>query len=199
MKRTAARPKKTAAKPVAPKAARVKTPPAPAAPAKSQQNQAALFEKAIALFHQRSFADARLLFEKASTGPMLEIGCAARAHARMCAQRMESPGPEPETAEDHYNLGVALLNQRRLDEAEAHFEKALHLAPEGDYIHYAMALNKGLRGDVQQAAQSLRKAIELQPRNRRQALNDPDFAELLSKQPIAALLYTQSEAGSEKN
>lgn len=167
-----------------------------AAPPSAPPPQPDLFEKGIALFRQGRFAEARVFFEKAAEGPLIEMSAAARTHARMCELRIDRAAPAITTAEDHYNLGVALLNQRRLREAEAHLEEALRLAPEGDHIHYALALSRGLSGDIQRASQNLRRAIELQPRNRGQARHDPDFAILLHQQPIAALLFTRSEADS---
>jgi Tfp pilus assembly protein PilF len=168
---------------------------APAPPA-VVHNQPELFEKGIALFRQGRFAEALVLFEKAAEGPIIEVAAAARTHARMCEVRLNRAAPVVTTAEDHYNLGVALLNQRRLKEAEAHLEEALRMAPEGDHIHYALALSRGLSGDIQRASQNLRRAIELQPRNRGQARHDPDFAGFLHQPPIAALLFIRSEADS---
>ncbi len=205
MKKTEARSRKSTAKakPAAVRAA-VTTPapkerkaqvPVPAPPS-VPPNQPELFEKGIALFRQGRFTEARVFFEKAVEGPIIEMASAARAHARMCEVRVERAAPVVTTAEDHYNLGVALLNQRRLKEAETHLEEALRLAPVGDHIHYALALSQGLSGDIQRACQNLRRAIEIQPRNRGQARNDPDFAGLLHQQPIAALLFMRSEADS---
>lgn len=166
------------------------------APPSVQHHQPELFENGIALFREGRFAEARVFFEKAAEGPTLEMGSAARAHARMCEMRIDRAAPAVTTAEDHYNYGVALLNQRRLQEAEAHLEEALCLAPEGDHIHYALALSRGLSGDIQRASQNLRRAIEIQPRNRGLARNDPDFAGLLHHPTIAALLFKHSEADS---
>lgn len=201
MKKAEPRSRKSTAKPAAvrvaaaapsPKARKALVP----APPSVQHHQPELFENGIALFREGRFAEARVFFEKAAEGPILEMGSAARTHARMCELRIDRAAPAVTTAEDHYNYGVALLNQRRLREAEAHLEEALRLAPEGDHIHYALALSRGLSGDIQRASQNLRRAIELQPRNRGQARNDPDFAGLLHHPPIAALLFTHSEADS---
>ena len=166
------------------------------APPNVVHNQPELFEKGIALFRQGRFAEARGIFGKAAEGPIIEMAAAARAHAQDVRPKGDRAAPVVTTAEDHYNLGVALLNQRRLREAEAHLEEALHLAPDGDHIHYALALSRGLSGDIQRASQNLRRAIELQPRNRGQARNDPDFAGLLHQKAIAALLFKHSEADS---
>jgi tetratricopeptide (TPR) repeat protein len=191
MKKAEPHSKKSTAKPAAVRvAAPVPAPPSP------PHNQPELFEKGIALFREGRFAEARGLFEKAAEGPIIEMASAARTHARMCELRIDQAAPALKTAEDHYNWGVALLNQRRLREAEAHLEEALRLAPQGDPIHYALALSRALSGDILRASQYLRRAIELRPGNRGLARNDPDFAGLLHQPPIAALLLIGSEADS---
>ena len=42
------------------------------------REQSELFEKAIALFHERNFRKAKALFEKAGAGPVLEVAHSAR-------------------------------------------------------------------------------------------------------------------------
>ena len=59
---------------------------------------------------------------------------------------------------------------------------------ETDYAHYALAVVLGHLGKVDQAAQHLRRAIQMQPRNRTAALADPDFSELAKYPPIRDLL-----------
>ena len=164
--------------------------PAAAAASMSQDEQRALFGKAIALFHNTEFARALELFEKAAGGPLREVTRAARTHASICEQRLNRAAPAASTAEEHYNLGVALLNQRDLEPAERHLREALKLEPARDYIYYALALAQGLRGDVYGAGESLKRAIELEPRTRAQARNDPDFAALVRLPPLAGLLRT---------
>ena len=171
-------------------------PPAPAEPSVatlSQGEQNELFSRAIALFRKAGFAQARELFEKAAAGPMREMAHAARTHARICEQRLGLKASAPSTAEDHYNLGVALINRRDLELAERHLREALKLEPARDYIYYALALAQGLRGDLYGAGESLKRAIELEPRVRTQARNDPDFAGLVHQPPLATLLRAEKE------
>jgi tetratricopeptide (TPR) repeat protein len=158
-----------------------------------QEDQVGVFDKAVALLHAGDFAQAEGLFEKAASGPAREVSHAARVHARICAQKTNRAAPMLASAEDHYNYAVALINRRELPAAEKHLLEALELAPSGDYIHYALALTRGLRGEIQQACESLRRAIELDPRNRAQARSDPDFAEFAHQQPVAALLFAGKE------
>jgi tetratricopeptide (TPR) repeat protein len=163
----------------------------PAVGVVGQQEQSEAFDKAIALFRAGSFAQAKKLFEKVAAGPAREVAHVARVHAQICDRRLNRAVPAPSSAEDHYNLAVALINRRELDAAERHLEEAVRLAPDGDHIHYALALALGLRGQVQQASESLRRAIEIEPRNRAHARSDPDFAGFSHQQPLAALLFPE--------
>jgi Flp pilus assembly protein TadD len=159
-----------------------------AGPSIGPQEQAELFDRAIESFRAGGFAQAKRLFERAAAGPVREMAHSARVHARICERRM-GEAAAPSDAEGHYNYGIALINRRELDRAEAHLQQALKLAPNGDHIHYALALARGLRGEIRLASESLRRAIEINPRNRTQARNDPDFAEFSHLPPLAALLF----------
>jgi tetratricopeptide (TPR) repeat protein len=145
------------------------------------------FDSAMQAFHMRDFAKAKSLFEASLEGPVKEIGYAAKQHLLMCQQRLAKSSIKLETAEDHYNYGISQMNKRDLDGALASFEKALK-QDDADYLHYAMALVKGLKQDINGAVTHLRRAIEISPRNRVAAHNDPDFAELMQHAPIRELL-----------
>jgi Tfp pilus assembly protein PilF len=157
-----------------------------------QEEQTALFDKAAGYFRRGDFAQAKGLFEKAASGPLREVAHAARLHVRMCEQRISQFVPQLSSAEDHYNYAIALINRRELPTAEKHLQEAVRLAPDRDHIHYALALARGLRGDVTLARESLKRAIELEPRNRAHARNDPDFAEFAHLPPIVSLLFPES-------
>jgi tetratricopeptide (TPR) repeat protein len=153
------------------------------------QAQLKSFEQAVRLFHAKKFADARELFAKAAGGPNREMAHNADLHIRMCARRLEKPVVELKTAEDHYNYGVAMINARNLTEAQQHLEAALKLEPQADHIFYALALSQGLSGDVQGAYENLKRAIDLQPRNRISARQDADFAGFSNQPQMQQLLF----------
>lgn len=161
-------------------------------PAMNLAKQGGLFEQAIGLFHREDYRQAKELFEKASTGPALDMAHAARVHARMCEQRIDRSAPALATADDHYNYAVALINRNELQAAEKHLREAVRLTPNADHIHYALALAGGMRGDMQQARDSLKRAIELDPRNRIHARNDPDFAGFAHQPAILSLLFPEN-------
>ncbi|MGE5487682.1 MAG: tetratricopeptide repeat protein [bacterium] len=157
-------------------------------------DQAETFSRAIAALQARRYAEASALFAFAAEGPDRGMAHSARVHMRICERRMQSDGVELKSADDHYNYGVALLNERRLAEADRQLRAAIEKAPQGDHIHYALAICLALRGDLAGAYASLKRAIEIDPRNRIAARRDPDLAEFTRLSPIAELLYPGSTA-----
>jgi tetratricopeptide (TPR) repeat protein len=168
-------------------------PPPPALPsgAKTQYNA---FERAIQLLHKRSYREAKEMFEKARIGPNLEIAVNAATHVRMCERRLAAPLPEPKSAEEHYNYAIALLNLRNLEEARRHVEIALKMEPRADHVHYAMCVCMALSGDAQGAYDSLKRAIELQPRNRMVARQDSDLESVSNQPRFSRLFYPEKNS-----
>ena len=166
-----------------------KEPSRPSSKPPTPRGQPQIFEDAVKLLHAGDFVRAKALFEQVASGPVREIAHAARVHARMCEHRMAKADPVLKSPEDHYNFAITLMNQRSLEAAEQHLRQALQMASDGDHLHYALALCRGLRGDVDGASKHLKRAIELQPRNRLMARNDPDFVELSHHRALNQLLY----------
>ncbi|MGA2147899.1 MAG: tetratricopeptide repeat protein [Bryobacteraceae bacterium] len=161
----------------------------------SAQKQLAAFEAASKLFHSGSLAEAKELFEQAARGPDGEVTYRAQSHAKMCARRLERPTPtlELESAEDFYNCGVVLLNLGKIAEARESLNKALAMAPNADHIHYALGLAQALSGDLDRAYENLKRAIEIEPRNRNIARQDADLAPLAGQPPFYDLLYPEKK------
>ena len=184
--------KKPAAKQPASRASERKQAPPPLPPEPPSADPVAAFEAAILLFRAGEFRGAKQRFDElAGTSPS-EVAHAARAHSRMCEQRLSKQPLALATADDHYHYGIALINARRLEEARQEVETALRMAPNADHIHYALALCLGLKGDLAAAHAHLKRAIELQPKNRLLARSDPDFAEIAKRPPLSDLLVRQA-------
>jgi tetratricopeptide (TPR) repeat protein len=199
-KSVATKPSNTAKRMTKPQASKTpKTPgtaksatPANSAPAPGPRQRSA-FEAAVKQFHAQRFQEAKVLFEQAAGGPERDVAQRARLHIAMCERRIGQPPVQLGTAEDYYNYGVALLNARKTAEARAHLEKALEIAPGSDHIHYALALAQALSGDLTNAHENLRRAIELEPRNRVIARQDADFASILTQPPFQALIFPEKK------
>jgi len=159
----------------------------------NSQKQLAAFESAMKLFHARHLQQARDLFQQALEGPERDVAQRARLHIAMCDRRLSKDAPSLRSADDYYNYGVALINTRKLAEARQHLERALEISPGADHIHYALALAQALGGDLSGAHENLRRAIEIEPRNRIIARQDADFAPLANQPPFDALLYPEKK------
>lgn len=164
------------------------------APALNGQTQLAGFEAAIKQFHARNFAGARGLFERAAEGPERDVAQRARLHISMCDRRLQQDIVPMGSAEEYYTYGIAMMNARKPAEARASLEKAVSLDPAADHMHYALAGAQALTGDLPGAHESLKRAIEMEPRNRMAARQDADFATVVHQPPFEALLYPEKKS-----
>ena len=69
----------------------------------------------------------------------------------------------------------------------------MSLDPAADHMYYALAGAQALTGDLSGAHESLKRAIEMEPRNRIAARQDADFAPFANQPPFDALLYPGEE------
>ena len=159
---------------------------APKSPELDRQQQT--YEEAMRLFHAKKFDRAAALFEKATEGPNRTLAHHAQVHSQICKKRLRPPEVELKTVEDHYNYAITMINARHLKEAAQHLDLALRMAPQADHLYYALAAAEALQGNPQAAYEKLKKAIDLQPRNRILARGDADFAGILGYPPLASLL-----------
>ena len=147
------------------------------------------YEEANRLFRSQNFALAKAAFERALEGPQRELTHNSRLHIAMCERRMQSAQAEFATAEENYNYAIARLNTRDLSTSRRYFEAALAMAPNGDHIYYGLSLCCGLSGDLQGCYENLKRAIDMQPRNRLIARQDPDFNTIVQHPVFHQLLY----------
>jgi tetratricopeptide (TPR) repeat protein len=197
---TSKKPERRMSKPQVPSSSRVSEPsrsPSREAAVAMAQTDSALqfqnFEAAMKLFHARKFREARDLFVKVTQGGERDVAQRARLHIAMCDRRLEKAPVALGSAEECYNYGVALMNSRNLAEARTHLQRGIEMAPDADHIHYALAAAHALAGDPARALDSLRRAIELEPRNRLAARQDTDFAPLVHQPSFDALLYPEKK------
>jgi tetratricopeptide (TPR) repeat protein len=157
----------------------------------AHQHSMERFEHALQLFNQNQISKARGIFERLSEDPARELAERARVYVRICEHRLNRATLQLKTAEDYYNYAVGLSNKGNAEESEDYLLKALKLSPKSDYIYYALATTYALRDNVDGALEHLGKAIELNERNRYQAQNDSDFANLLEDPRFTELLYPE--------
>ncbi|HWE53427.1 MAG TPA: tetratricopeptide repeat protein [Bryobacteraceae bacterium] len=151
--------------------------------------QLKIYEEAVSLFSQAKLPEALQRFLDAAKGPAPHISDKARSYAQVCERRTATFDLKLHTAEDHFNYGVERLNARDVDRAKDHLNRALKLQPDADHVLYTIALCCGLAGDSNGACENLKRAIDLEPRNRILARQDPEFSALATQLPaLRALL-----------
>ncbi|HTT60306.1 MAG TPA: hypothetical protein VMG35_00645 [Bryobacteraceae bacterium] len=165
----------------------------PVPPGGSGASQMGNFEEGMRLLHARKFQPARELFLQAMQGPDRTVAHRAGLHARICEQRLESAAPVLSTPEEHYNYAITLINSRDLATAQRHLRAALEADSTADHVLYALAACQSLGGDLHAAYENLRRAIDLQPRNRLSARQDPDFAAMAEHPAFVRLLYPEKK------
>ncbi len=142
------------------------------------------------LFHKEDYSKAVDIFQKSTEGPSLEMRHAAQMHIKMCERRINAQAG-PQTSDDHFTLGVSLMNRADYATAEVHLRKALAANGNADHYLYALALCLAHRGNSAEAASCLAKAIELEPQNRIAARNDAEFQSLSSQSAIRDVMYPE--------
>jgi Tfp pilus assembly protein PilF len=147
------------------------------------------WDAAVQLFSQRRYSEAGALFREAASGPAVHVADKARSYEQICERQNAKAQVEFRTAEDHFYYGVERLNAGDLPQARTHLMHALRLQPEGDHILYTMALCCGFSGDGNGACENLKRAIDLEPKNRVMAKQDSEFILLAHQFPaLRALL-----------
>jgi tetratricopeptide (TPR) repeat protein len=134
------------------------------------------------------------MFERTAQGPERDVAQRSKLHISMCDRRLQQDVVSLGSAEEYYTYGVALLNARKPAEARASLEKAVSMDPSAEHMFYALAGAMALTGDLNGAHESLKRAIEIEPRNRLAARQDADFASLANQPPFDVLLYPEKKS-----
>ena len=156
------------------------------------------YEDALKVFSRKEYAKAAHLFEAVIRDYPIEreVGDRSRIYLSLCRQNTSAAAPKPKTPEDFYLLGVMASNEGRLDEAADYFDRMVKADPGSDKGYYSLAAVNSLRNDRAGAVSGLARAIEINGRNKVQALNDSDFDALREDIEFMALLGRTPEGGA---
>jgi tetratricopeptide (TPR) repeat protein len=72
---------------------------------------------------------------------------------------------DPNHANAHYNLGTALYDQGKIEEAIAAYRQAIQLDPNRATTHYYLGVALDYQGKIEEAIAAYRQAIQLDPKN----------------------------------
>jgi tetratricopeptide (TPR) repeat protein len=151
------------------------------------------YESAIKLMYSQDFEGAAGVFEKilGAFPDDKEIQERVKTLLRICQQKMTRRPSAPKTLEEHYDMGIALMNQGRYEESREHFLKALKLDPRCDFVIYAMAALTCRLGDFDGSLTFLKTAVQLRPDNRFLAQHDSDFEPLMQEPRFITIVFPE--------
>lgn len=149
------------------------------------------YESGLKAMQEHKFDKAKGLLEKVIAGPSKELADRARVHLNKCNQQLSRGATSFKTLGEHYDYAVSLINSGDYDEARSHMEKILKQNPKADFAFYGVALLDCLANRSEDCLRNLNEAIKLNPANRFQARNDPDFKNMADDPRFTELLYPE--------
>lgn len=111
----------------------------------------------------------------------------ARGQLNKAAQHFINAGRSDELASYFNQMGVALVNQQRYDDALAIYQNALKVLPSGDkqhFLHYNIGLAQRKKGALLEAAAAFAAALALVPHYAKAVQNLSEVLRLAEKQGI---------------
>ena len=147
------------------------------------------YEAGLRAMQEHKFEKAKGSLQKVLQGPSKELADRAAVHLNTCNQHMERASIQFDSAEEHYDYAVSLMNVGDYVQAREHLDKLLKDSPKADYVVYGLAALDCLTGRVEDALKNLDEAIRINPAVRFQARNDSDFQNLAEDPRFTELLY----------
>ena len=149
------------------------------------------FERAHKEFARGRFAEARHQFRSLieKYAGVSEVTARARTYLAVAESRLRSETMLPRDSDSLYDRGVIELNRGEYVAAQELFERALKREPDAAHIHYGLAATRARLGAIDTALESLRRALDLQPKLRIRAQHDHDLAVLRNDPEFEQLIF----------
>ncbi len=183
-RRTAA---KTAARRKAPAAGRRRAVRAPVVKIREAYAKAvALYEKGLKALQRKHYPGAATAFRQVleQFPEERELHERARLYLNVCKRETKPLAKTPKSVDERILAATLALNRRDVDQALSLLQRTASSHRKHDHIQYMLALAHALSDDVETAAEHLARAIALNPSNRLQAKQEPDFDSIRWTQPI---------------
>jgi tetratricopeptide (TPR) repeat protein len=149
------------------------------------------YQSAVLLLQQGKYDKALSVLEKVLPEAPMELQDRCRVYITTCRRQMEKRDLTFESAEEHYDYAISLLNTGYYEEAREQFGAILTRHPSADYALYGLAVLEAITGHAQDCLENLARAIELNPKNRLQARADNDFQSMADDPRFTELLYPE--------
>ena len=146
----------------------------------------ALYEKGVKALQRKRFAGAATAFRQVleQFPEERELHERARLYLNVCKREMKPVAKTPKSVKERILAATLALNSRDVDQALTLLRRSPSSDRKHDHIQYMLALAHALRDDVDTAVEHLVQAIALNPSNRLQAIQEPDFDSIRGTQPF---------------
>src|ERR1700727_2529971 len=148
------------------------------------------YEAGLRAMQEHKYDKAKPHFQKIIAGSVRELVDRASVHLNTCNQHLDrSAATQFESAEEHFDYAVSLMNVGDYVTAREHLEKLLKQNAKSDYVIYGLAALDCLTGHLEESLRHLDEALHLNAQLRFQARNDSDFQNLAEDPRFTELLY----------
>jgi tetratricopeptide (TPR) repeat protein len=154
------------------------------------------FDEGVRFIHGKNLKKARESFKNVvdNYSEEKEMVDRAKMYIRICDGVHSHKEQVLESAEEYFTRATLRFNEGDLDGSIQDHQEALRHSPKADHVYFSLAGIYAIKGDADQAMKTLEKAIKLNPENRKLALQDDDFGDMLDLPEFMALV--QSDAHS---
>ncbi|MHB8303375.1 MAG: TPR end-of-group domain-containing protein [Acidobacteriaceae bacterium] len=149
------------------------------------------YEVAVRMMREGKYEKAKAALEALLAEDAGEMVDRVRVHLAACQRQLEKNNIAFQSPEEQYDYAISLLNTGYYEDAREHLEEILKTNPSAEYAHYGMAVFYSLIGRAEDCLENLKRAIDLNPRNRIQARLDTDFQEMIEDPRFTELLYPE--------
>jgi len=146
----------------------------------------ALYEKGLKALQRKHYLGAATAFRQVleQFPEERELHERARLYLNVCERETKPLAKTPKSLDERILAATIALNRRDVDQALLLLRRTASSHRKHDHIQYMLALAHALRNDVEIAAEHLARAIALNPSNRLQAKQEPDFDSIRRTKPF---------------
>ncbi|MFB3854787.1 MAG: tetratricopeptide repeat protein [Vicinamibacterales bacterium] len=140
-------------------------------------NAVAVYERGLKTLQQRNYQRAAEMFRSVlETYPEeKELHERVRLYLNICERATTPVDSTPKNFDERVYAATLAMNAGAYRDALSHLQAALRERPDHDHARYMLAAVYTSLRSFPEALSQLQRAIELNPDNRTQALQDPDF------------------------
>ncbi len=152
----------------------------------------ALYEKGLKALQRKHYDGAATAFRQVlkQFPEERELHERARLYLNVCERETGPRAKKPKSVDERILAATLALNRRDVDEALSLLRGTASSHRKHDHLQYMLALAHALRNDVESAAKHLAQAIALNPSNRLQAKQEPDFDSIRGTKPFLDVVKT---------